>query len=274
MELEKSIFSINFTVSESDRENIESFYTFDLKEFNNTNEEKLPNIFEKPLLKLDDLVLIMPFILGSQNLFTSIINNLLSVYFKRTKYRKEEVQQSENYLLKLFQKLNFKAIANYELPFSKDYDLGDIDLICTKDDYLFVLELKSTYIRTSFENIWNYKSNVLRKASSQLNKRKRLIDMLIKDNNQEFNELFGVPKNIVYLIIDTSFEFDHEMFDENLKISMFELINLLNGDNKEFYPNGFSTEIFLQNINNEKYWQTYIDNNIEVNREEISYKIS
>ena len=265
---------VNFTVSESDRENIESFYTFDLKEFNNINEEKLPNIFEKPLLKLDDLVLIMPFILGSQNLFTSIINNLLNVHFKRTKYRKEEVQQSENYLLKLFQKLNFKAIANYELPFSKDYDLGDIDLICTKDDYLFVLELKSTYIRTSFENIWNYKSNVLRKASSQLNKRKRLIDMLIKDNNQEFNELFGVPKNIVYLIIDTSFEFDHEMFDENLKISMFELINLLNGDNKEFYPNGFSTEIFLQNINNEKYWQTYIDNNIEVNREEISYKIS
>ena len=266
--------NVNFTVSESDRENIESFYTFDLKEFNNTNEEKLPNIFEKPLLKLDDLVLIMPFILGSQNLFTSIINNLLNVHFKRTKYRKEEVQQSENYLLKLFQKLNFKAIANYELPFSKDYDLGDIDLICTKDDYLFVLELKSTYIRTSFENIWNYKSNVLRKASSQLNKRKRLIDKLIKDNNQEFKELFGFPKNIVYLIIDTSFEFDHEMFDENLKISMFELINLLNGDNKEFYPNGFSTEIFLQNINNEKYWQTYIDNNIEVNREEISYKIS
>ena len=59
--------NVNFTVSESDRENIESFYTFDLKEFNNINEEKLPNIFEKPLLKLDDLVLIMPFILGSQN---------------------------------------------------------------------------------------------------------------------------------------------------------------------------------------------------------------
>lgn len=261
-------------VSELDRKNIESFYTFDLKKYDKNKEEKLPNIFEKPLLKLDDLVLIMPFVLGNQNLFASIINNLLNVHFKRTKYRKEEVNQSENYLLKLFQKLNFKAIANYELPSLKHYDVGDVDLICVKDDYLFVLELKSTYIRTSFENIWDYKSNVLRKASSQLNKRKRLIDKLIKDNNQEFKELFGFPKNIVYLIIDTSFEFDHEMFDENLKISMFELINLLNGDNKEFYPNGFSTEIFLQNINNEKYWQTYIDNNIEVNREEISYKIS
>jgi hypothetical protein len=261
-------------VSELDRKNIESFYTFDLKKYDKNKEEKLPNIFEKPLLKLDDLVLIMPFVLGNQNLFASIINNLLNVHFKRTKYRKEEVNQSENYLLKLFQKLNFKAIANYELPSLKHYDVGDVDLICVKDDYLFVLELKSTYIRTSFENIWDYKSNVLRKASSQLNKRKRLIDKLIKDNNQEFKELFGFPKNIVYLIIDTSFEFDHEMFDENLKISMFELINLLNGDNKEFYPNGFSTEIFLQNINNEKYWQTYIDNNIEVNREEINYKIS
>src|SRR5690606_6781293 len=122
------------SITELDRNNIESFYTFDLKKFNNIHEEKLPNIFEKPLLKLDDLVLIMPFVLGSQNPFTSIINNLLNVHFKRTKYRKEEVQQSENYLLKLFQKLNFKAIANYELPFSKDYDLGDIDLICTKDD--------------------------------------------------------------------------------------------------------------------------------------------
>jgi hypothetical protein len=101
-----------------------------------------------------------------------------------------------------------------------------------------------------------------------------LFKKYIKDTDIYIGVHFGVPKNIVYLIIDTSFEFDHEMFDENLKISMFELINLLNGDNKEFYPNGFSTEIFLQNINNEKYWQTYIDNNIEVNREEISYKIS
>ena len=62
-------------VSELDRKNIESFYTFDLKKYDKNKEEKLPNIFEKPLLKLDDLVLIMPFVLGNQNLFASIINN-------------------------------------------------------------------------------------------------------------------------------------------------------------------------------------------------------
>jgi hypothetical protein len=215
----------------------------------------------------------MPFVLGLQNLFTSIINNLHNVHFKRIKSRKEEVHQSESNLSKLFKELNFQVQANYLLPLSIKYEIGDIDLICKKDDYLFVLELKSTYIRTSLENIWQYKSNALRKASNQLSKRKRLINQLIKDNNQEFKELFGVPKKVIYLIIDTSFEFDHEMFDENLKISMFELINLLNANNDELYPSGFSTEKFVENIYNELYWEKFINKNIQIDENEINYRI-
>lgn len=258
--------------SELDSRNIEDFYTFDLKKINKDNNERT-SLYEKPLFKLDKCVFVMPFVLGKQNLSTSIINNLLNIHFNRTKQRKDEVHRSEEKLAFLFSNLNFKVMSGYLIPNSNLYDIGDVDLICCRDNYLFVLELKSTYIRTSMENIWIYKSQALRKASNQLNKRKKLIRKLIKEENKEFIIHFGKPKKIISLIIDTSFEFDHEYFEQNLKISMFELINLLNIQNDELYPNGFTTEKFVENIYSNLFWKKFIDKDILINPENTNYKI-
>lgn len=259
------------SITETDRKNIESFFTFDLRKAHINKEEKIPNLFEKPLLKLDGFVLIMPFVLGAQNSSTPFINNLLNVHFKRTKFRKKEVHDSEENLSEAFRANGFNVKTGYMLPSSEKYNIGDIDLICEKDGYLFILELKSTYIRTSLENIWNYKNKTLRKASNQLYKRKRLINDLLKIKEEDFISFTGEPKGIYYWIIDTSFEYDHELIDDNLKVSMFELIYVLNGENEEFYPNGFDVCKFIELIESGSMWNKLLREDINIT--EINYKI-
>ncbi|PLY09985.1 MAG: hypothetical protein C0626_07285 [Arcobacter sp.] len=213
----------------------------------------------------------MPFVLGAQNSSTSFINNLFNVHFKRTEYRKKEVHDSEENLSEVFRTNGFNVKTGYMLPSSEKYNIGDIDLICEKDGYLFVLELKSTYIRTSLENIWNYKNRTLRKASNQLHKRKRLINELLKSKEENFMSLAGEAKAIYYWIIDTSFEYDHELIDDNLKVSMFELIYVLNSKNKDFYPNGFDVCKFIELIESGSMWNKLLKEDIHMT--EINYKI-
>ncbi|RXJ80167.1 hypothetical protein [Arcobacter sp. F2176] len=256
------------------RNNVEDFYTYDLKNIVSNKELKVPSIFEKPLLKLDNMVFTFPFLIGLQNINTSVINNILNIHYKRTKFRKDEVQNSEKKLATLFEKLGFNVKANYMIQCSEEYEVGDIDLICEKDGYLFVLELKSTYIRTSFENIWNYKTSVLRKASNQLRKREKLINRLIEEENKLFLKSFNKPNQIFSLIIDTSFEFDHEIINGYLKVSMFEMINLLIAEDEILYPDGFRVDRFIKNINENIFWKEVIKiENVLVNEENINYII-
>ncbi|WP_419777818.1 hypothetical protein [Malaciobacter marinus] len=257
------------------RNNVEDFYTYDLKKIVSNKKLKVPSIFEKPLLKLDNMVFTFPFLIGLQNVNTSVINNILNIHYKRTKFRKDEVQISEKKLATLFEKLGFNVKANYMLPFSEEYEVGDIDLICEKDGCLFVLELKSTYIRTSFENIWNYRTSILRKASNQLRKREKLINRLIEEENKLFLESFNKPNQIFSLIIDTSFEFDHELINDYLKISMFEIISLLIEEDKVLYPHGFRVDSFIKNINENIFWKEVIKiENVLAKEENINYIIS
>lgn len=252
-----------------DAKKIENFWTMDLREINKEQRET-PNIFEKPLMKIDDYVFIMPFFIGHQNSSTSFINSLLSG--SNTRYdRKIEVQTSENYLAQQFRKAGFNAKSNYDLPLSNVYDIGDVDVICEKDGYLFVLELKSTYIRTSFENIWKYKTQKLRKAANQLQKRQFLITKLLKDKNRDFIDEFGNPKKIFYWIVDTTFEFDHEYFSGYLKISLFEIMNALIIEEKNLSPHHFNIENFVEKIENGTIWSHLKLENID--SKSINYKI-
>jgi hypothetical protein len=268
-------FSENMVVEEEnftkeDKKNIENFWTIDLKEIYKNKLNAIPNIFEKPLMKVDDYIFIMPYVLGHQNSSASFINSLLKVHL-RARHRKDEVSNSENNLSKIFKKTGFKVEAGYNLPMSKEYNIGDVDVICEKDGYLFVLELKSTFIRTDFDNIWKYKTDQLRKASNQLRKREFLINKLLEENNNKFINKFGKPKKVFYWIVDTSFEFDHEYFSNYLKVSMFELIYALNPENDDFYPNGFNIESFIQTIEKAMIWDDLKLN--DISEYSINYRV-
>ena len=264
-------FSKNMTVEENKQiDKIEKFWTMDLKEINNKKIAKITNLYEKPFMKIDDYVFVMPYLLGYQNSSAPFINSLLRVSSTR-KDRINEVKTSEDYLAKQFTKTGFNAKSSYHLPLSNDYHIGDVDVICEKDGYLFLLELKSTYVRSNFESTWKYKTDKLRKAANQLRKREFLVNKLIKDENSDFTNKFGNPKKIFYWIVDTSFEFDHEYFSEYLKISLFEVLNALIIEEKNFSPNEFNVENFVETIEKGTIWNHLKLENIE--KENINYRI-
>lgn len=97
----------------------------------------------------------------------------------------------------------------------------------------------------------------------------------MEEENESFLELFNKPKKIIYLIIDTSFEFDHELINGYLKISMFEIISLLIEEDEILYPDSFRVDRFIKNINENIFWKEVIKiENSLVNKDNINYTIS
>lgn len=247
---------------------IEQFWTYDLRIPRQTN-QKVPNIFEKPFFKMDGFIFQFPWMLAFQNPHTTFMNNMLRVHYQRTIERKDEVQCTESYIAKLFEENGFTVACGYRPSSNPELE---IDVLAVKDGHLFILELKSTYIRTTLEEAWIYKSKALRKAGRQLSKRSTTIQELIKGDNNEFLSQFGKPKQIHTWIVDTSFEYDHEYFDGALKISLFELARTLAGENETFYPNGFHPRYFVEIIESQRLWKELLSN-FEYKKEDFVYKV-
>ena len=261
-------------------EKIIDFWSHDLRaEKNNT--VKYPAFFEKPFIKIDDFVFIFPWLMSFSGASPmTFINSLLRVHTnrmeqledgKKNNVRKDEVGRSEKNLAKLFMKLGFKVKDGYTSENAKKYGVQDMDIVASKDGHLFILELKSTYIRESLEGNWIYKTGAIRKAGNQLKKRKKYIETLLVNEDKDFIEQFDRPEHIHTWIVDTSFESDHEYFDGSLKVSMFEVIYALNETNQEFYCDGFSANSFVENIKSAKLWEK-IDKP-KIRKEEATYII-
>lgn len=238
---------------------IEQFWVYNLTELRD-NKEKVPNIFEKPLIQIENFVFRMPWILAFSNPMTSFLNNLLRVHHHRDN-RQYEVHKSERNLAALFQKNGFIAEADY-----KPKPNIEIDVIAAKDEHLFILELKSTHIRSSLHDVQTHKNRNLYKAKRQLQKSYKVVNGLIKNNDDAFITKFGKSKYIHTWIVDTTFEFDHEKFDKSLKISMFELIySLENIGNK-------SIDQFVTKIESDQFWKKHLQKP-DISKESITYQI-
>lgn len=238
---------------------IEQFWVYNLTELRD-NKEKVPNIFEKPLIQIENFVFRIPWILAFSNPMTSFLNNLLRVHHLRDD-RQCEVHKSELNIASLFQKNGFIAEADY-----KPKTNIEIDVIAAKDEHLFILELKSTYIRSTLNDVQIHKSRNIDKAREQLRKRYDELNGLIKNNDNAFITKFGKPKYIHTWIVDTSFEFDHEYFDGCLKISMFELMYCLNTfENK-------SIEQFVTEIESDQFWKKHLKKP-DISKESIKYRL-
>jgi len=256
------------------------FWSHDLKK-EKTNNIKYPTLFEKPFIKIDDFVFTFPWLMSFSGTSPDIfINSLLRVHSnrlelmengKKNNVRQEEVVRSEKRLAEFFEKLGFAVENGYKHSEAKKYGTQEMDIVASRDGHLFILELKSTYMRESFESNWEHKTRSLRKAGYQLQKRKKYIEKLLKENDQEFMNKFGRPEHIHTWIVDTSFESDHEYFSGSLKVSTFEVKYALNEANDEFYPNGFNVDMFIKNIESEKLWEKI--NIPQITKEEVTYTI-
>jgi predicted RecB family endonuclease len=191
-----------------------------------------PHLFERPVLKFGSHLVQLPWIVGMQNNSTAAINNLRRLGARRGQAR-AETQRIESNLSELFVKRGFKVLPNWQPP-AEHREAGEVDLIAARDGHLFVLEVKSTFIRRSQRDAWLHASTTLRKAGRQL---ARKVDVITRALAQEVSLRAGLgiaPDRQLAgchaWIVDTSIERDHMLFSGFLKISIEELLIALRDD--------------------------------------------
>lgn len=242
----------------------------------------VPEILERPFLKLGGYIVQLPWVTGRQNNSTAAINNLRRLGARRAE-AKEETHRIEARLGKLFEYRGFKVIQGHH-PNPVAYpEVGEIDLICARDGVVLVIEVKSSFRRRSQREAWLHGKTTLRKAGQQLRRKVAAINRMLETPSSEEMELGLSSACPAYgIIADTSIEHDHERFNGFLKVSVEEILIALRDDREllidpigilgegygypsanlpakkqipeTLYPNGFNAQRFIEVLENELIW--------------------
>ncbi|WP_434926145.1 nuclease-related domain-containing protein [Shewanella sp. HL-SH2] len=267
-------------------EAILEFWCLDMKKLSNelhqSQFEKIQPLYEKPVFKIGSHCVQLPLLMFTQYSSVSAVNNLRRFANLRSSL-KDETTRIENQLGDAFEGRGFNVIRNYTANTPNGIEAGEIDLICVIDNIIFIIEVKSTYYRTTKSEVFQHRDRTLRKAGIQVRKKVEAI----KDDlhlNKELRKILGltieIPK-IKGLIADTSLEFDHDYFAGFMKVSIEELLIAL-ADNAHFlcnqekeitssmasgkevdfssehfslYPSGFNGKEFLRVIEESVVWE-------------------
>jgi hypothetical protein len=266
------------------------FWTFDMANLAERLQQGTPGLkprlIERPVLKFVTTLVQLPWVLGLQNNSTAAINNLRRLSTGRGETR-DETQRIEAGVSRLLADRGFRVVLNWNPP-DEQKEAGEVDVLAALDGKLFVLEVKSTFIRQSIRDAWLHRTTTLRKAGLQL-QRKLPVVMAALQADIALRESLGLasapqPGNVHSWIVDTSIECDHERFSGFLKISVEELLLALRDDchllddpeglakdptsildvqpsstegaRGTLYPDGFRAERFLQIIDTEAVWAT------------------
>ena len=187
------------------------FWSFDLYDENDQS-----TYMQKPFYRIDDFIFQFPWLTAFQNLNTAMINYVRKLHKNRLEL-KSETDQIELNLAEKLDRIGFQVFCQY-VP--SEGNAGEIDLIAMYDNHVIVAEVKSTYIRSSIQEIYEYKKFVLNKASYQLDNKGAYIKRhFLSRHFEDINDVI-----IHSWIIDTTLEFDHEYFGNHLKVSLDEVI--------------------------------------------------
>lgn len=187
------------------------FWSFDLYDENDQS-----TYMQKPFYRIDDFIFQFPWLTAFQNLNTAMINYVRKLHKNRLEL-KSETDQIELNLAEKLDRIGFQVFCQY-VP--SEVNAGEIDLIAMYDNHVIVAEVKSTYIRSSIQEIYEYKKFVLNKASYQLDNKVEYIKRhFLSRHFEDINDVI-----IHSWIIDTTLEFDHEYFGNHLKVSLDEII--------------------------------------------------
>lgn len=222
------------------------------------------NFAEQPLLKLGDYVFTLPWVLTTQDIPTALINNLRRVRQRRSE-TKSETLRIELRLAEQMQQRGFRTVVGFEPEDGDGEPPGEIDLIAALDGHLFVFEIKSGYVRQTFEAAWIHRTATLRKAGRQLQRKIESLRLAFPNELKETLGLDALPdKGLVHgWIVDTSVDFDREKFSGYMKISMTEVIvalqdcaDMLIEDEalNTLYTEEFSAARFVEVLEEELIW--------------------
>lgn len=206
-----------------------------------------PKLFERPILKMGQTLVQLPWVVGLQNNSTAAINNLRRLGMRRGEVQME-TRRIEKQLGALFETKGFQVVINWNPPVEVDGNAGEVDLICARDGLVFALEVKSSYFRQSKQDAWFHASTTLRKAGLQLSRKVSAIKHALAER-QELSELLILKgessQTAVHgWIVDTSIECDHQRFNGFLKVSLEEILIALRDDRRLLHdPDGLHTGV-------------------------------
>jgi Holliday junction resolvase-like predicted endonuclease len=243
-----------------------------------------PHLFERPVLKFGVKLVQLPWIVGLQNNSSAAINNLRRLGARRGQAR-DEARRIEAGLARLMETRGFKTVLNWKPSRDVD-DPGEVDVIATLGQHLFVIEVKSTFMRRSQRDAWLHATTTLRRAGQQLRRKVEAVSVAIA-SDPELRALLDLAEDRVPTrhhgwIADTSIDCDHKRFAGFLKVSVEELLIALRDDRHllndpeglldgnygadpsleadasraawSLYPDGFSAERFIEVIETEAVW--------------------
>ncbi|MDO8771940.1 MAG: hypothetical protein Q7K57_25150 [Burkholderiaceae bacterium] len=238
-----------------------------------------PDLFERPILKMGQTLVQLPWVVGLQNNSTAAINNLRRLGSRRNEAR-TETQRIENQLGAILEKRGFNVVLNWHPPVGPDGNAGEVDVICARDDTVLVLEVKSTYLRRSQQDAWQHETTTLRKAGQQLQRKVAAVQLALANDAELVRQLGletgGPATHTCGWIVDTSIECDHQRFGGFLKISFEELLIALRDDRhllhdpdgmfaqtapvadavpRSLYPLGFSAGRLIEVVETQAVWQ-------------------
>ncbi|MBU2972018.1 YraN family protein [Pseudoalteromonas sp. C2R02] len=207
------------------------FWTLDLKSLSNKLKSKtihrIPEMTERPVIKIGDYAVQLPWVMASQIGSVSAINNLRRFANQRPSL-KSETTRIENRLGDEFTKRGFTVVKNH----TPNTVAGEIDLICSIDNVVIVIEVKSTYYRTTPGEALYHRNQTLRKAGKQVHRKVEAIKNELANGGSLLQELKlkSDSPQVIGWIADTSIEYDHDYFAGYLKISIEELLVALNDE--------------------------------------------
>ena len=247
------------TVKKKKMAQILTFWSCDLY-----HENDISTFQQKPFYKIDDFIFQFPWLTAFQNVNTMMINYIRKLHKNRSELR-SETDNIELNLADKFKNAGFQVFCQYQ---PQDREVGEIDLIALYDNNVIVAEVKSTYIKSSIQEIYEYRNFTLNKAAYQLSKKVAYV------RNEFLNQYFENVDDVKIhsWIIDTTLEFDHQYLGNHLKISMDEIIISLNGKvdfmdsivdgllDEEGVVNNIDPLKFIDDIENDKFWTHQIGN--------------
>ncbi len=224
-ELTKKIVTyFNYSLIEA-----EAIINFLLVDLNNSKTKKA-NIKTHPFIKIGDTIFWMSSFLKDIKWETTLYRRL---WLDKEINHNTISDDTEKSISNSFKEAGFNTISSYEYTFQNLR--GEIDCIAFKNNTLFIIELKNTYIVEDMLKTKNYENKKFsQKASSQLH----LAEEYIINNFDEFSKKENLDINISLeeltiqkLIVSNSFQADNLIFNKDiLKVSLFELIVILKND--------------------------------------------
>lgn len=254
------------------------FWTSDLKalaqQLKQHPGKPVPRLAEQPFYKVGRFSFQFPWVVSEQNNVTAAINNLRRVNARRADAQ-AETQRVELALAESLRRRGFAVEVGYRPAVTEEDDAGEVDLICHQDGVLLLIEVKSGYIRSTRHEVWLHRTNTLRKAAWQLQrKRIAVAKALVADLGLRTRLGYDAQHPEVDLrtwIVDTSIELDGQAVD-GFRVVSREALEVILRDEKQLlkpldqldesgrdslFPEGFTADRFVAVVESDELWRGF-----------------